>query len=457
MSSDSTYVFEKEKISRAMVQLAVPSILVSIVDLIYSMINQYFVGMLKNSAMIAAISTVTTIDILIESVGICVGIGGASYLGRILGARSSSEKIYETVRTAMTLCLSLTALHMIIGFLVLKPYVLWQTKDAEVISYALVYGVIDVFMMLFFVIRTTTVHMLRAVGDIKYSTNVISASVLLNIILDPILMFDWGFGLGIYGAALATAICRMITAVLCLRRLQSRKTPIYWKIFDFHMDKSIVREIMRVGLSCYVRNMLPALSSAIYNKQVFVYSTDFVAGCSIGRNASYFMNFFIQGAANGYMPFASYNYGAGNFKRLYKSIIWSLAVLTGYSLITDVVIWNFASEYIGLFASNEASIIYGVRYIMAYTLSLPIYAAYYILTISLQASGKGRESMILSVSRQGLIYIPLILILPVFFQENGIYYTQPLSDWLTVILAVILSWDLLKEIYRGSRAAGQLE
>ncbi|MBE6104453.1 MAG: hypothetical protein E7193_06125, partial [Erysipelotrichaceae bacterium] len=187
MSSDSTYVFEKEKISRAMVQLAVPSILVSIVDLIYSMINQYFVGMLKNSAMIAAISTVTTIDILIESVGICVGIGGASYLGRILGARSSSEKIYETVRTAMTLCLSLTALHMIIGFLMLKPYVLWQTKDAEVISYALVYGVIDIFMMLFFVIRTTTVHMLRAVGDIKYSTNVISASVLLNIILDPIL------------------------------------------------------------------------------------------------------------------------------------------------------------------------------------------------------------------------------------------------------------------------------
>ena len=457
MNGDSTYVFEKEKISRAMVQLAVPSILVSIVDLIYSMINQYFVGMLKNSAMIAAISTVTTIDILIESVGICVGIGGASYLGRILGARSSSEKIYETVRTSMTLCLSLTVLHMIIGFLMLKPYVLWQTKDAEVISYSMVYGVIDIFMMLFFVIRTTTVHMLRAVGDIKYSTNVISASVLLNIILDPILMFDWGFGLGIYGAALATAICRMITAVLCLKRLQSRKTPIYWKTFDFHMDKGIVREIMRVGLSCYVRNMLPALSSAIYNKQVFVYSTDFVAGCSIGRNASYFMNFFIQGAANGYMPFASYNYGAGNYKRLYKSIVWSLAVLTGYSLITDAVIWKFAYEYIGLFAANEASIEYGVRYILAYTLSLPIYAAYYILTISLQAAGKGKESMILSVSRQCLIYIPLVMILPIFFRENGIYYTQPLSDWITVILAVILSWHLLKEIYHGSKAAGQLE
>jgi Na+-driven multidrug efflux pump len=249
----------------------------------------------------------------------------------------------------------------------------------------------------------------------------------------------------------------MITALLCLKRLQSRKTPIYWKTFDFHMDKGIVREIMRVGLSCYVRNMLPALSSAIYNKQVFVYSTDFVAGCSIGRNASYFMNFFIQGAANGYMPFASYNYGAGNYKRLYKSIVWSLAVLTGYSLITDAVIWKFAYEYIGLFAANEASIEYGVRYILAYTLSLPIYAAYYILTISLQAAGKGKESMILSVSRQGLIYIPLVMILPIFFRENGIYYTQPLSAWITVILAVILSWHLLKEIYHGSKAAGQLE
>ena len=354
-----------------------------------------------------------------------------------------------------TFCIGLTIIHTVIGLIILKPYLLWQTDDPEVLTYSFIYGLIDIFMMIFFVIRTTTVHLLRSVGDIHYSTNVISASVVLNIILDPILMFDWGFGLGIYGAAIATGICRILTAVMCLYRLHSHKTQLYWKPFDFHMDKNIVREILRVGASCYVRNMLPAVASAIYNKQVFIYSTDFVAGCAVGRHASYFMNFFIQGAANGYLPFASYNYGAGNYKRLYQSILWSLAVLTGYSIITDILIWNFAYEYIGLFASNEASIVYGVRYIMAYTVSLPIYAAYYIMTVSLQAAGKGKESMILSIGRQGFIYIPLIIILPMFFQENGIYYTQPLSDWLTVILAVILCWDLIKEIYHGSRAVGQ--
>ena len=457
MGKDSTYLFEKEKISQAMIALAVPSILVSVVDLIYSMVNQYVVGLLKNSAMIAAMSTSASIDILIESVGVCVGIGGASYLGRILGAGSEEKKIYETVRTSMSFCILVTLIHMAFGFLVLKPYILWQTTDTEVVSYSLGLGAINIVMMLFYVIRTVSVHLLRAGGDIRYPTYVISGSVLLNIVLDPILMFPWGMNLGIYGAALATAVSRGLTALLCLMRLHSGKTAVTWKPFDFHIDGSIVREIMRVGASCYVRNVLPGVSSAIYNKQVFVFSTDFVAGCAIGKNACYFMNFFIQGAANGYLPFASYNYGSRNFRRLKDSMIWSLSVLTAYSLIADAVIWKYAYEYIGLFAASEESVIYGVRYILAYTASLPIYALYYILTISLQAAGQGKESMILSLSRQGLIFIPLMLILPKVFGERGVYMTQPLSDWLTVILAVYLCWNLLKEIHYGSLAQKQTE
>ena len=451
MHRDSTYLFEKEKIGKAMIALAVPSILVSVVDLIYSTINQYFVGQLKNSAMIAAMSTNVSINIFIESVGAFVGIGGASYLGRILGARSDPEKVYETVRTSMTLCIVLSLVHMVLGILVLRPYILWQTNDPEVISYATIYGIIDIVMMVFFVIRTTAVHLLRSVGDIRYSTVIISASVVLNIVLDPLLMFDRGLDLGIYGAALATAFCRGFTAVLCLHRLHSHKTALYWKFMDLHMDKHIVKEIAKVGASCYVRNVIPGFASGIYNKQVFAFSTDFVAGCSVGKNASYFMNFFIQGAANGYLPFASYNYGARNYQRLHQSMILSLSVLTAYSLLADAVIWKYGYEYIGLFAANEASIAYGVRYIMAYTVSLPVYAAYYILTISLQAAGMGKESMILSISRHGLIYIPLIILLPKLLQEKGIYYAQPLSDWLSVILAVFLCRKLLEEIRIGAK------
>ena len=135
MEKDTTYLFEKEKISKAMMSLALPSILVSIVDLIYSTINAYFVGQLNNTAMIAAMDPCTSLVILIDSVGACIGIGGASCLGRFLGARKN-EEVRETVRTAMTLCLVLTVIHLAVGLIALKPFILWQTDDELVIHYA---------------------------------------------------------------------------------------------------------------------------------------------------------------------------------------------------------------------------------------------------------------------------------------------------------------------------------
>lgn len=450
MSQHSNYLFEKEKISKAMIHLALPSILVSVVDLVYSTINAYFVGQLNNAAMIAAMDPVSSIVMLIESVGACVGIGGASYLGRQLGAKKE-DAVYETVRTSMTLCLLLSVLHMLVGFLVMRPFIYWQTSDPEVVKYAYQYGFISIFTIAFLVLRTTAVHLLRSVGDVRYSTIVISASVFLNIALDPFFMFEWGLNLGVIGAALSTSICNLITAVLCVARLHSRKTEVYWKLFDFHIDKTITWEIMRVGVSCYVRNALPAISSAIYHKQVFRFGTDFVAGCSVGKRAGYLLNYFIQGAVNGYLPLASYNYGAKNYKRLQDTMKWCLSVLTLYSLGADVLIWIFHKPYVGLFAMDPVLVNYGSKYLLAYTIALPVYAAYYVFTVTLQAAGRGRESMILSMSRQGLIYIPILLVLPNVLNELGIYLSQPLSDWLTVLVAIWLCWPLLKEIRFGAQ------
>ena len=451
MEKDTTYLFEKEKISKAMISLALPSILVSIVDLIYSTVNAYFVGRLNNSAMLASMDPSSSIMMFIESVGACVGIGGASCLGRYLGAKKT-DKIEETVRTSMTLCFLLSVIHMVLGFLVVKPFIMWQTDDPEVIRYATQYGIISIFTIVFMVLRSTTVHLLRAVGDVRYSTAVISGSVFLNMLLDPVFMFGWGLNLGIIGAALATAICNLLTCVLCFMRLQSSRTSISWKLFDFHIDKGITREILRVGVSCYVRNCLPAVTSAFYSKQVFRFGTEFVAGCSVGRRASYLLNYFIQGAVNGYLPLASYHYGARNYKRLYDTMIWCLSVLTRYSVSAAALIWIFNKPYVSMFASDPVVIDYGCKYLKAYTIALPVYAAYYVFTVSLQAAGKGKESMILSMARQGFIYLPIILILPNLFSEMGIYLAQPLSDYLTVTVALILCWPLLSEIYHGSKA-----
>ena len=451
LDMDKKYtVFSQNNVPKLMVRLAIPSILMSMVDLICSMINQIFIAQMGSTAMVAAVSVPNTLTMFVFAVGEAVGVSASSYLGRQLGAKNE-KSINEVLRTALSVAMLIAVIMIIITLTVLKPYALWQTNsDTQVVYYAIRYGIIALISCLFQVIRNILTYCLRAVGDIKYSTIVVICSIVLQVILDPILMFEWGLNLNVIGLALATMISQFLAMAALVGRISAQKTVLRLKLFDFHIDREIVKEIGRVGSAVYLRDALPSLSMTVMVKLAFNYGTAFEAACSIGRYAIYFVNFFINGITASFLPFAAYNYGGRQFSRLKKGLKFDMAIIMGYSLLMAVILVVWAQPIFSLFDPGDAdALIYGTRFLRAYALSLPIYGFYHMGLTILQAAGMGKESMIVSVCRQAVFYIPVIFVAVWLWGQNGIYFTQPICDWCSAAIAIVVATPLLKKIFRG--------
>jgi Na+-driven multidrug efflux pump len=445
-------LFEDDNLSRILIRLSIPSVMVSLITIIYDMIHQVYIGRLNDTAMLASTSCTVTLAIIISEIGNAIGIGGSTYLGRELGAKNA-VRTKDIVKTCITLDLILSVALTSICLLIMQPYIRWQTGDPAVIAYAIPYGFISIVSSIFQVFQLTMVSLFRAAGDVRFPMRVMAVSVFITIALDPVFMF--ACGLKVVGAALATATANFVAFLLCFYRLLSGRTFISWDPFTFGIDPDTARAIFNVGSSVYLRNFMGSFSMAVFTKQVFRYGTAFSAGCSVGKYALYFVNFFIQGVCNGVLPFASYTYGARDYPRLYKAVMWSFKVLTAYCLLAMLFMATRAEWFISFFTKDPQAIAYGARYLKAYNYSLLLYSAYYIITVLLQSSGRGKESMVVSLSRQGLIYVPLLIVLPRLFQENGIFFSQPVADWLTVIAAIFMSRDLLQTIWEERKTPSQ--
>ncbi|MBR4421433.1 MAG: polysaccharide biosynthesis C-terminal domain-containing protein [Erysipelotrichaceae bacterium] len=443
-------IFEDDHISRILIRLAAPSVMVSLITIIYEMIHQVYIAQLNDTAMLASTSCTVTLAMVITQIGDAIGVGGSTYLGRELGAKNSVRS-KEIVKTCITLDLILSVLLTAVCLLVMKPYIYWQTQDPRVIAYAIPYGIISISCSIFQVFQMTMVSLFRAAGDVRFPMRIMTISVIITIALDPVFMFVCG--MKVAGAALATATAGFVASMICFYHLLSGKTFLSWEPFHFGIDRETAKAIFSVGSSVYLRNFMGSFSMAVFTKQVFAYGTAYSAGCSVGKYALYFINFFIQGVCNGFLPFASYTYGAKDYPRLYQGSMWSLKVLTVYCLMAMLFMGTCAEWFIGFFTKDPLAIAYGARYLRAYNYSLLLYSVYYVITTLLQASGRGKESMVVSLSRQGLIYVPLLILLPMLFQENGIFFSQPVADWLTVLAALIMSRDLLKTIWENRKEA----
>ncbi len=444
---DNYQVFNSENVGRTMIKLAIPSIMMAMVDLICNVVNQIFIAQLGSTAMVSSISVPTTLNSLIFAVGEAVGVSSSAFLGRQLGAKNE-KSVNEIFRTAITTTLAVAGIMVAVALGLLKPYAFWQTNgNTEVVQYALAYGYIILISSLFSVIRNFLTYSLRAVGDIRFSATVVISSIILNVILDPLFMFDWGLGLNVSGLALATMLAQFLAMAALLWRIISQKTVLRWKLFDFKVNKDILKQIYKVGIAVYIRDALPSLSMTVMVKLAFAYGTAFEAACSIGRYAIYFVNFFINGITASFLPYASYNYGAKKFQRLRHGLKVDMGIVLAYSAVMTTVLILFAGPIFGLFDPGDSdSLIYGTRFLQAYAWSLPVYGFYHMGLTLLQATGRGREATVVSVCRQAVFYIPVIVIAVRLWGQTGIFATQPISDWCSAILTVIVCLPLLRQI-----------
>jgi len=444
-NKDQLYLYSTEKISKAILILAVPSVLSSLINLIYNLINSIYVGMLRSTPMIAAITVATPLTTVIYAFGSALGVGASSFISRQLGAGEMDDS-KETVKTAITTGILVSIGIMIFGFFGLYAVLGLLTKDLVVLGYAYTYSFIIFMSAITINLKQIIINLLKTEADILFPMYVLFGSVIINIMIAPFLMFDWGLNLGIAGAALSTVIADVLSLLVLLWRLCTHTHYVRWKFASFGIKLNSLKEIVSVGSAVFVRNFLPSLSTAIFASTAGMFGTTFVAGVGIGKRASTFALFAIQGMGNGFLPFAAYNYGARNKERLRSSILMLIKALTIYAIIMSVLFYFFAMPFCSLYSSDPQVIYYGSFMLRYYIISLVNQGAYNVLLVVLQAFGRNRDSMMVSLARGAFFYIPIVYFLPRLYGEVGIYLAQPLADWLTLFTILFISRSIIKEL-----------
>lgn len=444
-SKDQIAVLKDEPVGKALIQLAVPAILTNLVMTLYNVVDTAFISQLHNNSMIAATTVALPLMVIIQAVGDGIGAGTGSYIGRMLG-EGNEKKVQKIISTAMTMTLIASVILIVFTMTGLKGVVGYYSPDAEVAQYAFVYMQVLMGLSFFSIIKLVLSFLLRSAGDVRYQMFATITGVVLNVLLDPFFMFDWGLGLEIQGAALATMVAEVVSVVMMLMRIIKRKSVIQWIDRQLIMDKESVSEIFNVGFAVALRSGLPSISYGLLAKSAGLFGTDFVAASGLARKAQTIAVFVVMGIASSYQPFASYNFGAKNKNRLMKAIKYSIGFTLIYGIIMGIVLYFFPIQLMSMFTSDKMLCEMGKGVLQGLAFSIPILGVYQILATSFQAMGKGKLALLNTILHQSVIYWPMVYFLPRWFGKFGFYAVKPITDWMTLLMIVTISRPLINEI-----------
>lgn len=448
---DDEVIMDKDRIDllgvvpvrRALIKLAIPSIIAMLINAIYNLTDTYFIGQLNNSSAMASITIAFPIMSLVGAIGGTFGVGGGSYLSRLLG-----EKDYDTASNSTTVALLsafLTGLILtIFMYIFLKPILILFGASETVLPYAMDYTRIIVFANVITMLNMTLNNLVRAEGAAKHSMYSFLIGSGLNIILDPIFIFT--LNQGVAGAAYATLIGKAVSFLYLMYFYVGGKSVAKISLANFKPTLIIYKEILKVGMPSFVRQGLSSISMGMVNSVAKTYGDGAVAGLGVSLRVTFLAFFVLFGYSVGFQPIAGYSWGSRNFERLKESIKESMKTISIMSVFFSVVFFFFARPIVSIFSNVDEVIHYGVMSLRAMAVMMPFLGFQNIVVTLFQAIGKGKQALVLSLSRQGIFFIPAIILLPRYFGILGLVYAQPLADFFTVIVTAILMYLIMREI-----------
>ncbi len=422
--------------------LSVPTIISMLVTGIYNSADTYFVGRISTEAT-AAVGLVFSVMAIIQAFGFFCGQGSGNYLSRLLGA-GEKRKANEVAVTGF-------AMALVIGVLIagLGNWQVWHIADligatdssrADTVAYLRIILLGAPFMICQFVIN----NQLRFQGSAMTAMIGLMIGACLNIALDPILMF--GFHLGIRGAAIAT-VCGQIISFTALFVGSRRGDNICVSAANLRFDPGYILSIANGGLPSLVRQGMAAVSTLLLNNAARTWGGDpAIAGMSIVSRVLMLLMSALIGFGQGYQPVCSYNYGAGLYKRVKEGYFFCVKYGTILLTVFAALCLLFAAPLIGWFRDDPAVIAVGAAALRCQAAVLPLLATSILTNMMLQATGKGIKSSITSSARNGIFFIPLILVLPRVFGLRGVEMTQAIADLLTFLLCVPIARSELKKM-----------
>lgn len=423
------------RISRLVIGLGIPTTLSMMVTSLYNLADTYFVSMIGDDCITAAVSNLLALMSVIQAIGFTYGMGSGSIVSKLLGKRDR-EGADGMLSSAFAIAGISGLLICLFGFLFLTPLMrLFGAQTPEVMEYSKAYAryilIAAPFMCMSFVLN----NVLRAEGKAALSMIGLVVGAVINVVLDPVLIFvcDWG----ISGAAIATACSQIVSFGILLAMFLCGKTVVRLRLKAISTHFAVYRDIVVTGFPSFCRQILSSLCTVFLNKAAFKYGGD-AAQAAFGVVQKFFMLAFSLaiGIGQGYQPVLGYNYSAKRFDRVRSAYLFTLAFSASIMLIFAVVCGIFAEDLMYAFKLSDTAKEIGTLTLRLQCICMPLLPLNFMIGLTYQVVGNKAVASLLSTSRQGLFYIPAVLILPRVLELFGVQACQAVSDFFAFLFAI---------------------
>lgn len=430
-------------IPKALMALGIPIMIGMLINALYNLVDAYFVGGLGESQM-GAISIVFPLGQVVVGLGLMFGNGAASYLSRLLG-RGDKDTANKVASTALYSSVLVGAIIIILATIFLKPILTLLGATDTIMPYALTYARIYVVSCIFNVFNVTMNNIVTSEGAAKTTMCALLLGAILNIGLDPI--FIYVLEMGVAGAATATAISQLVSTLVYLNYVLRKKSAFTFSVREFAPTKQMMAEILKIGVPTLTFQLLTSLSIALINRAANGYGDAVIAGMGAVTRVTSMGTLVVFGFLKGFQPIAGFSYGAKKFDRLQEAIKTSILWSTIFCVIVGLLMAVFSTQIISQFTDGNAEMIsVGQKSLIANGFSFMLFGFYTVYSSLFLALGKGTAGFILGACRQGICFVPVILILPVLWGLNGILYAQPIADVISAVITIFMALHLHKEL-----------
>lgn len=460
-NKDNTLVFSEYKIPKAVATLALPSMLGMLINIVYNLADTFFVGQTGNSNQVAAVSVAMPLFLVFLAVGNLFGVGGCAFISRSLG-----EGKKDKIKTISSFCIYS---GMIVGvilatiFLVFrKPLLYLIGASDDTIDFASDYLFWIEIGSPFVVTSIMAGNLIRGEGAAKESMIGMVIGQIANIVLDPIFILNkgdvlfgiiklpFGLNMGVKGAAIATVIGNILTVLYFLAYFLKGNSILSITPKRYSCKNGIAKGVISVGMPAALNSLLMSLSNIAVNMFLSKYGDSAVAAMGVAMKANMLVTMLQIGLSQGIQPLIGYCYGAQNYKRMNSSIKFGMIcnIIIGASVTVFYI--GFRSQVIALFIQDEEVIQYGVQMLTALMAPGTFLGIMFIINFAFQGMGKGIQSLVLAVGRQGLVFLPMLFIMDRIVGLDGIIWAQPAADTVCIILSIIMFSITMKKLNKNT-------
>lgn len=428
--------------------MAVPTMISMLVVVIYNMADTFFIGQTKDPLQVAAVSLATPVFMIFMALGHLFGIGGSSAISRALGERRKDRAWHISSFCCYGL-LGLGVMVAVISVLGMEQILHLIGASENTIGFARQYLTIISIGAPTIMFSTAFANILRGEGASRESMIGNLLGTIVNIILDPVMIL--GLGWGVSGAALATIIGNIAACFFYISYYVRGKSMLSIRVKDFRMGDGIAASVAAIGIPASLNNILMSFANIILNQALVGYGDTPVAAMGVALKSNMLVVLLQIGLCVGIQPLIGYNYGSGNKKRLMQVFKFTgvVSVIMGMLLTMFMIIAR--KTMIQVFINDAEVVSYGIRMVVALQLSAPFIGILFLCINTIQGMGKALPSLVLTVCRQGLIFIPLIFILNAMLGLDGVIYAQPAADYLSILVGIMICVHLFRSMEHRER------